>query len=400
MLITGRHKITHKKTRVVLSCACLIYLIYPVLLLAAMSCVTEFIPQVSEERELLVVEGLITDQPEPYTVKLSKASPFGKKSEVIPLGNCMVSVTDNLGNRYYLNEQSTGTYVSDPAYFRGVVGRSYSLNIKTDRYAGGFTFESSPVEMIPVPPIDSIYYEKTVIQEKTEDDPQIDGCQIYLDTSDPENINRYFRWDFDECWILRLLWPVDNMKCWVYDKSRTIHIKNTTSLDESAIEAYPLTYITNETDRLKMEYSILVNQYSMNEEEYNFWEKLKTLTEQVGGLYDVVPYSITSNLYCLDDQSVKVLGYFSVSAKSSKRIFIKDKFEGIIDRYADCVTDTLPTDYPPSIDGINVRVWALLVNKSSFTSPGYTIITDRKGCADCTDRGTTTEPDFWKENKK
>ena len=50
--------------------------------------------------------------------------------------------------------------------------------------------------MKPVPPIDSVYYEKTVIKEGFENFFGIDGCNIYLDTHDPQNLNKYYRWDF------------------------------------------------------------------------------------------------------------------------------------------------------------------------------------------------------------
>lgn len=401
MFMKGTNLVTPEKSANDLLPAACYKICFPLILVfITISCVTEFIPQVSEEKELLVVEGLITDQPEPNIIKLTKSLPLGKKSEAIPLGGCNVTISDNLGNKYYLNEKSTGTYVTDPAYFRGVIGRFYTLNIRTSKTERNLTYESYPVEMKPVPQIDSVYYEKTIIKEKYENFPGTDGCQIYLNTNDPGNSCRFYRWDYDECWILRLLWPVDNMKCWIYDRSKSILIKSTASINESTIDRYPVTYITNETDRLKMEYSIMVNQYSLNEEEYNFWDNLKTLTEQVGGLYDVVPYSIPGNLYCLENQTEKVLGYFSVSAKSSKRIFIEDSFAGIVDQYADCISDTIPTDYPESIEGINKTVWALLVKIHTFTAPGYTIITERKGCADCTVRGTTVEPDFWSDRKK
>ena len=82
-------------------------------------CITEFVPETKEEKELLVVEGLITDQPGINTVKLSKSMPFGKKSEAKPLSGCIVSISDNEGNWYWLNENAPGNYISDSASFRG-----------------------------------------------------------------------------------------------------------------------------------------------------------------------------------------------------------------------------------------------------------------------------------------
>jgi hypothetical protein len=365
-----------------------------IFLLLISSCITEFIPEIHEDNELLVVEGLITDQPETNTIKLSKSLALGLKSDAKPMSGCFVTISDDLGNRISLTETVAGTYVTPP-FFQGVIGRSYTLHVTTNFASNNLNYESYPMEMKPVPPIDSIYYEKTVIEPKYENFAGIDGCQIYLDTHDSGNKCRFFRFDYAETWVLRLLFPVDNMKCWVSEKSNAIIIKSTAALKETQINHYPINYISNSSDRLKRKYSILVNQYSLNEDEYNFWEKLQNLTVQVGGLYDVIPYSIPSNLLCIENPNEKVLGYFSVSAKSSKRIFIEDNFSGIIDQYADCISDTIPTDDANSIPNLNISVWVLLVHKHTFNSPGYTLITKSKGCADCTVRGTTKKPDFW-----
>lgn len=353
-------------------------------------CVAEFVPEIHEEEELLVIEGLITNQPGPYGIKLSKSLPLGQKSDARPLRGCTVKIADDLGNVHLLTEVDAGSYVSDSATFMGEVGRYYTLEISTGA-PNYFTYRSIPMEMKPVPPIDSLYYEKSIVEEAYGFYPGIDGCQIYLDTHDPENNCRYFRWGYSETWVLRLLFPVDNMKCWVSDKSNTINIKNTTNLEQSVVLHYPIHSITHVTDRLKTKYSIEVYQYSMNEDEFNFWERLQSLILQVGGLYDIIPASIPSNLYCLENPDEKVLGYFSVSARSSKRIFIDEEFAGIIDQYSNCITDTIWGDYdPPELYN---SLWTLIDHP--FPAPRMRVVTDDKGCADCTVRGTTKRPDFW-----
>lgn len=356
-------------------------------------CIVQFTPETEEEKELLVVEGLITDQPGPNTIKLSKSLPFGKKSEAKPLSGCLVSLKDDIGNFYPLPEKEAGTYITDSSGFRGQAGRSYTLRIVTNNGDRNVNYESFPVEMKPVPQIDTLYYEKTVIKEGFENYFGIDGCNIYLDTHDPENRCKYYRWDFNETWVLRLLFPVENIKCWVNDTSKEINFKSTAAFDEDRIIRHPITYISNITDRLKTKYSISVNQYSLNEDEYVYWEMLYNITDQAGGLYDVIPASVPSNVICIDNPGERVLGYFSVSARSSKRIFIKDNFSGIIDRYSDCITDTVYGD--SEIPGLYTDVWVLSDWPRSFLSPRRRILTDKRGCADCTVRGTNVKPEFW-----
>ena len=356
-------------------------------------CITPFVPETEEEKELLVVEGLITDQPGINTVKLSKSMPFGKKSEAMPLSGCIVIISDNAGNHYRLDENTPGNYITDSASFKGRAGLTYTLHIKTGDGANSFNYESYPVEMKPVPPIDSIYYEKIVIKDDYLNYGGIDACQIYLNTYDPQNLCRYYRWDFAETWVLRLLFPVPNIKCWVSDTSKTVTIKNTAAFDEAKIMRQPITYISNISDRLLRKYSISVNQYSLSEDEYIYWEKIKNLTEDTGGLYDIIPASVPSNIFCVENQSERVLGYFSVSAKTSKRIFIQDDFNGIINQYPDCPIDTVYGEV--EILGLNESVWVLSDNPPSFGSPRTRILTDKRACADCTTRGTTSKPSYW-----
>jgi hypothetical protein len=89
------------------------------------SCITQFIPHTTEDKQLLVVEGLITDQPGVNTIKLSRSSPLGIRNVATPVKGCTVSISDDLGNTFSLTETVPGTYVTDPAIFQGAIGRQY-----------------------------------------------------------------------------------------------------------------------------------------------------------------------------------------------------------------------------------------------------------------------------------
>ena len=194
-----------------------------------------------------------------------------------------------------------------------------------------------------------------------------------------------------------LPYVVPNKKCWISSHSDLINIKNTSTLGDDRISRYPLYFISNTTDRLRVMYSILVKQYSLNENEYQYWEKLQKTTELVGGLYDITPSTVTSNLYCLDNPDEQVLGYFSVSASTSKRIFIKGNFAGIFTPYTDrvCIADTIFGD--ETIPSLGTFTWIIIVHP--VPPPSYVVITRVKGCYDCTVRGINIEPDFWKDGK-
>jgi len=69
-----------------------------------------------------------------------------------------------------LNESTAGIYMTDSATFTGVVGRKYVLHFQTNKATPKhYSYESVAIEMKPVPPIDSLYYEKVIIAEAGDD---------------------------------------------------------------------------------------------------------------------------------------------------------------------------------------------------------------------------------------
>ena len=370
--------------------------IFLLLLVFLPGCISQFIPRTSESAELLIVEGLITDKYGNSTIKLSKSMPLGIRSSANPVSGSEVTISDDLGSTVSFTETVPGTYVP-PTFFVGVIGQSYTLHVTTYSGSGILNYESFPMKMNPVPLIDSLFYEKVLILDNVEESSVVqEGCQVYLNTHDPSNNCRFYRWEFAETWEIEIPYTVPNKFCWVSDNSSVIKIKNTSTLAEDRINRYPINFVSNLTDRLSKRYSILVNQYSLNEDEYLYWEKLQNIAEQVGGLYDMIPSSIPSNVTCIDDPTEKVLGYFSVSANTSKMIFIKDQFKGLVNQYPDnqCIADTIFGGEPFPAN-LNISAWIIINN----FMPPFNVITYTKGCYDCTTRGTTTEPDFWTEGK-
>ena len=363
------------------------------------SCVTEFVPKTTEDQEMLVVEGLITNRPEAYTIKLSRPFHLGLNNVSHPLSGCNISVSDDLGNSFIFSETAPGTYTSDPTKFQGIIGRIYILHISTNFTSNVLNYQSVPVELKAVPPIDSLYYEKVTFANGPDGSPKQQGARIYLDTHDPSNQCKFYRWEYSETWEFRLPYSVPNSLCWLSNNSDVINIKNTSVIAESKVDKYPMTLISNSTDRLREKYSIMVNQYSLNEDEYLYWEKLQNISEQVGGLYDIIPSAIPSNINCIDDPNQKVLGYFSVSASASKRIFIHDNFAGVLSQYNDrtCIADTIFGSPNSPIAWLGVNVWVIISHP--MPPPSYRVLTRTKGCYDCTVRGTNIKPDFWEGAK-
>ena len=104
------------------------------------SCIYPYTPETTENEELIIVEGMITDQPEVNTIKLHMSVPLWKVANEKPLKGCKVWITDDQGKLDSLKEISIGTYVTDIATFQGKTGNKYTLHINTTAANGGLSY--------------------------------------------------------------------------------------------------------------------------------------------------------------------------------------------------------------------------------------------------------------------
>lgn len=75
----------------------------------------------------IVIEGSITDQAGPYTVRISKSTDFFVPEKAPTISDATVIISDNEGNSEILNEVSAGVY--ETASLQGTYGRTYTLRI-------------------------------------------------------------------------------------------------------------------------------------------------------------------------------------------------------------------------------------------------------------------------------
>ncbi|HDZ41103.1 MAG TPA: DUF4249 domain-containing protein [Bacteroidetes bacterium] len=363
----------------------LIYVLF--LIILSDSCTSKFVPEIEEYDKVIVVEGLLTDESISNYVKLSRTIPIGITGIASPVVNAHIYVKDDLDRIAVFQEKSPGYYISDSTNFTGEAGRTYTLHLSID----GKNYESEPMLMREVQPIDSIYARF----EYREDGryPPLYQYTIYFDSFDSSNDNRFFRWTYEEVWEYHLPWhypPLYKSLCWLTEKSTDIIIKNNSSLEQSIINKYPLLQIDNRSStRLFHKYSILLKQYSISEDEYTFWESMREMTQEQGGLYDPIPQSLPGNIRCVDEPSEPVLGFFSVSAVSKKRLFIRNDTLKYMPGGQYCVTDTAYSI--EEISGLGRYVFIL----EFIDEGGYYLLSRFEQCADCRLFGTNVPPDFW-----
>lgn len=372
-------------------------LFYSILLFT--NCIEEFNPEAQEYENLLVVEAFLSNNNEPFEVRLSRSVPIDT-SAVIPERGATIRLSEESGETYNLVEAgNSGIYVY-PGIINVEIGKSYQIHLLTQ---DGKQYESSFVTMRATPEIDSVSF---VYEEKPSAD--LKGVQIYLNTHDDENNTWYYRWEWDETWEFytpyrsdhvyengQIFWREDNInRCWKSSNSTSIEISSSKKLSQDIISDLPLLYVSTESDRLGDKYSLNVKQYALSEESYNYWIELQKITESLGSLFDPQPSIVYGNIYNVNDESEVVLGYFDASSVTEKRIFI---------RRSDLPPTRMPDYYRHCVDSIVRRNMVepmitsgwMLASESQDEFGGWIYIMSYPTCIDCTKAGTNIKPEFW-----
>ncbi|QEC51616.1 uncharacterized protein DUF4249 [Anseongella ginsenosidimutans] len=357
------------------------------------------LPEVTAGKPLLVVEGFLNGGGGETLVRLSYTSPFSGEDQPAPqpVMDASVSVEDEQGNSYPLYPDfmnSGGNYIAEDLPL--LSGRNYRLRIETSEGKQYFS-EFTPVKNTP--DIDSVGWEL-----------KDGGLQVYVNTHDPSNATRYYRWEYEEAWEFHA--PYRTMykyheedstvqfrteeemiyTCWDSTFSTTIITGSTTRLSEDVVYRQPLVFAAYGAEKMSVLYSILVKQYAMTREAFEYWETMKKNTEEIGSIFDPLPSNLRGNIYNAADPSEKVIGYISAGSVRERRFFIDN--------------DDLPDNWnePFFCDMINVpsdsitfyfasEAYIPLAEIYEGGSVSYTAT--GRSCVDCTLKGVTKKPDFW-----
>jgi len=394
--------------------------IFLLLSISFSKCVEPYMPELQGYESILVVEGLITDENTSYTVKLSRSV---QDQDTVPevISDAVIYISDENAKNSYLKNAGEGLYKTDSIEFRGMIGNTYVLHIQT---SDGNIYESEPYKMEAVSDIDNIYYARdqelgnsgTVMNE---------GLRIFLDSRG--GTNKYYRWEYEETWKFKvpfakkydyvnetIIVPVADVKeyCYKMRKSQEILIYSSFEGKSDRVEGQNISFIDpKKSDRLLLQYSILMKQYSVSEKEYDFWYNMKQINEKGGSIYSIQPFPVISNIHNINNPEERVLGYFQVSAVKEKRKFITfSELTGMnFPNYRNpCKrVEMAPKDYPRSLFSPPLT-WDDLYEMYStsgyyFVEPFFIAGTEvldkmvfaKPECANCEFTGTITKPDFW-----
>jgi len=380
-------------------------------------------PAITAANNFLVVEGNINGGTDSTFIKLSRTVNIDNKSVHNPESGALVNIQSNQNVSFPLTEIKSGIYAC-----AGIMldqNLKYRLSIKI---VNGESYLSDFVPVLNSPPIDSITFDTNGSQITGP------GINLYVNSHDPLNKIKYYRWDYQETWVFhanfhsyfysngdtvlaRNLNTQNITNCWGSDTSSTIVLGSSAKLTSSVILKNPITSVISSSEKLGSEYSILVRQYALTVDAYAFYSNLKKNTEQLGSIFDAQPTFLTGNIHCVTNPSEPVIGYISAGNLTTKRIFINNRqlptWE-TIPFYTDCKLEFDWDAKPPmpccfyNFGGINQIDAYINYNIGHNPAPfipidalgqpgkppvGYTAGT--QACVDCTLRGTNKRPAFW-----
>jgi hypothetical protein len=368
------------------------------------SCVDEFWPVLDKYENLLVIDGGITNEHGPYTVKLSLSSKVDE-IRIIPISNATVIIMDDTGESEVLVEAEPGTYLTSPTGIQGEIGRAYKIKILT---ADDRTYESEFEEIRSPTEIETLYAELEYREQEGLSHNLI-GYQFYFNTVPAVIDTNYFltrleaTYEYKADFLIRFIYdgtlrPFTNsdslQTCWRTYKVPEIYTYSTLNLTEPVITGYPLHFVDTETRELYIRYSLLMRQFTLSEKAYTFWTAVKEQNSNQGGLYNTQPYQVRGNLVNTADSEEPVLGYFMVAGVSKKRIFVDPPSPAVMFYFPVCVLGeweyqnvgtlwlTLPSEWPLYVTTDNNGVRAL----------------PNQECMNCQlSGGTIVKPDFWED---
>jgi hypothetical protein len=355
-------------------------------------------PHVSPATGYLVVEGYITGNG-PTRITLSHTIPLSDTSRPRPETNAQLQVEGEDNTIYSLTELANGVYTVDTLPLNPAV--KYRLHIHT---SGGKDYQSDFTPFRPTPAIDSVSW--AVVGNEID---------IYANTHDPSNATRYYQWDYEETWQYnsseystgKYLEPPPHIEsreideqiyyCWGSGISTSLLLGSTAKLAQDVVYLHLLTRIPGGDIRLSTKYSILVRQYALTEDAYNYLTLMQRNSESLGSIFDAQPTQLKGNIHCLTTPTEQVIGYISVGTLQQERIFIDYTQIPYELRYIfRCPQEDrlVTTDsFAYYFSGGSYTPVAEHRNRMGFID-GWT--GNLTGCVDCRARGgVTTKPSFW-----
>lgn len=346
------------------------------LCLALSGCVDAFDPQIKATVDVLVVDGMITNLPEPQIIRInrSKADPVTSLFGTSPITDATVEVIVDSAQVVLASETVAGSYRL-PSDFRGQTGRAYQLRI---RLKDGTTYLSSQQVMPAVSPIDRVQVEFNPRVPRLNHTSTMGAHEFFLDTQDPESQHNYYKWDwtlyerkewckscpkgiyavnnilpnqyfhrmfisgnelFEDCFtpppfpngsgepplVPTWYWEYDyrcRTRCWEIIQNYNLNLFNDALSNGGLIQRRKVGVVPYYQRAPAL---VVIRQSGITPEAHEFFTLVETQTQNSGGLADTPPTAPIGNIRNAANPKEIVVGFFSASTVTELRYWLDRK---------------------------------------------------------------------------
>ena len=369
-------------------------------------CITEYYALLPlTDSQVLAVDGHIVANSE-VTFFISES--FSLESPNIP--------NESYVNNAILTIIGSNGYQSSPAINQGKgnyqiqVGEldddvEYGIEIQYN----GDIYRSALSKPLYTPEIDSVMW----VQPENYGD-----IYFHVSTHNDTIGSRFYAWSYTEDWEFCAAIPTRiffnpisetysttdsarDLYCWKKNKSKRFVFGTAESLTENRIinqqlHRYDISSSNND-DRFSLLYCITVYQQTISKEFYEYYQNVKRINEEMGGLFTPQPSEFIGNISCITNPEKKVLGYIHVNKNTTlKRTFVYPEELVIASQAPQCGTishklvdpvDFYRMGYRPAGDA-DPECYPKIIPKGWSAA----------SCTDCTVISTQKKPDFWPNN--
>lgn len=328
--------------------------LFYIILILITACVDPLKVDEPQNDRRIVVDGLITNTPGPYQVKLFYTNKLNTTRLVAfePVSNALVSIHDDLNNIAFLNEVSPGLYLTNENDIRGEIGRTYHVSIKT---ANGKEYRSAPQLLTSAGEVTNLYFEfvKDALPG-SQSNSFVDGLNVFIDTKGEQEGSNLFRWRWttihkvksnpeletrttpggeipipQACsgyiYQARQLIQVGECTCcicWSYNYSENALVSKNQLVKQNTFNKQSIGVIPVTAMHFYDKYYLEAQQLSLSEEAYDFWNLIEKQQSGSTDLFQPNAIKIRGNIENSADPDEEVLGYFGVSGVAYKGVYI------------------------------------------------------------------------------
>ncbi len=306
------------------------------------SCEEYYNPDIEVVAPILVVESRITNDPNHNYVELTKSLDYYSTDQAEKIEGAKVELIDGKDSILTGIESSTGyfTFSNTP-----ITGETYYLRIIWENNI----YESEKVVMPPLPAIDTLYT-KHIISKSYQNDiygspvlVETPGREIYIDATVTPQLKYYL---FDCRTILQWVWYPGGspppLWGWTskYDETFNIAGPKEFSLSDKITQhslsflEYDTHAILNSDEKTPLGWIVVIEQYGIQKESYDYHEMLNKQLSAEGSLFDPVLTQVYGNIHCTNDSAKIVLGFFDLNSYRQHRYFLRVGMETNGESYA------------------------------------------------------------------